>query len=78
VTGRKGVVLRWQAGLRANLKRKRPGNQHRILAVAIVLVGYANPDGTQCNVSQRTIADETGQSHGHVNDALAWLIEHGW
>ena len=78
VTARKSTVLRWQAELIDCLADERPGNQTRILAVAAVLVKYANPDGTQANVGQRRIAHDTGQDLGRVNEALGWLVEHEW
>jgi hypothetical protein len=49
-----------------------------VIAVAGVLMGYADADGSNCFPAIRTIRAEAGVSQLTVELVLAWLTDHGW
>ena len=74
----RGLVLKWQKALIKHLVEDNPKSHSSILVVAMVLVSYANPDGSRVWPSQETIARDAGLSVPTVKVALAYLVEHGF
>jgi Helix-turn-helix domain len=74
-----GMVLKWQRALKAcrSIPTEKPP-RYAVLAVALVLVGYSDPNGRHCRPGVGTIVWEAGISKRTVVLALDWLAEHGW
>lgn len=73
------MVLRWQTALRScpDLPRKLP-SRAAVLAVSLVVSGYADSDGRNSFPSIATIEREAGVSVRTVRQVLAALVADGW
>lgn len=73
------MALRWSAALRRNgdLPRENPGRV-AVIAVASVLVGYADSDGRNCSPAIETIMREAGVSRRTARLVLGFLVADDW
>jgi hypothetical protein len=49
-----------------------------VIAVALILATYADPDGRHCRPAVETIVWQAGVTKRTVRTVLAWMVEHGW
>lgn len=75
---RDGLVLRWQRALISHLADNRPAGHTSILAVAMVMVSHADPDGSSVYPRQDTIGREAGLHHSTVKEAVEYLVASGF
>ena len=72
------IALKWHRAVINHLTADRPTNHTSVLAVAAILLKFADADGTNVYPALMTVAWESGIHHTTATAALDYLEESGF